>query len=149
MEIVVIAEKLSIRICNQNKCTKRSSVHLFDKVIDIFQLWPGFLFVTWAKQNSLAWWSQDSRKCYSWLLLFKLFNVLIAITFITILLTPSSFQISMNVIRQCLVIAAYSFVKIPLGVLTARALRDSSWPKMDMYVKVYKLQLPIIESDSA
>ena len=40
--------------------------------------------------------------------------------------TPSSFQISMNVIRQCLAIAAYSFVKIPLGVLTARALRDSS-----------------------
>ena len=55
----------------------------------------------------------------------------------------------MNVIRQCLVIAAYSFVKIPLGVLTARALRDSSWPKMDTDVKVYKLQLPIIESDSA
>ena len=55
----------------------------------------------------------------------------------------------MNVIRQCLVIAAYSFVKIPLGVLTARALRDSSWPKMDTDVKVYELQLPIIESDSA
>ena len=58
-------------------------------VIDIFLLGPAFPFVSWAKQNSLAWWSQDTRKCYSWLLLF---NVLIPIIFITILLRLHLFR---------------------------------------------------------